>query len=193
MNLAEYRSWSKPRLADALAAGHALDPADLVGWQYQGISLGLPRWIERLTWSVFVKAFAADDAGVYGWNVRIVQGDDRLLEADADLRPRTRGDKPWEFGYFRVTSLSSWQQTRTRLRQPCGPGLMLDYVHPRNPTLDPTRLVRDPLVALRPGDPTLLLGVSLLEFGGRHWHTGSWFVLQRWRELPRSNVSQNKP
>lgn len=184
MNLAHYRSWSKPQLAQALAAGHALAPHDLAGWQYQGISLGLPRWLERLTWSVFVKAFAADGDRVLGWNVRITQGDDRLLEADADLQPRIRAGKPCEFGYFHVGSLDVWQRTRTPLRQPCGPGVMLDYIHPRNSALDPTRLVRDPLVALNPGDPTLLLGVSLVEFGGRHWHTGSWFVLQRWRRLP---------
>ncbi|MBM4341835.1 MAG: hypothetical protein FJ100_00455 [Deltaproteobacteria bacterium] len=184
MNLAEFRSWSKPQLADALAAGHALAPGDLAGWQYQGISLGLPRWVERLTWSVFVKAFAADGDRVVGWNVRIVQGDDRLLEADAQLVLRSRAGKPWEFGHFHVTQLDEWQRTRARLRRPCGPGVMLDYVHPRNAAVDPTRLVRDPLVALRPNDPTLLLGVSLVEVAGRHWPTGSWFVLQRWRPLP---------
>lgn len=183
MNLAEYRSWSKTQLAEALAAGHALAPTELAGWQYQGISLGLPRWLERLTWSVFVKAFAAQGDRVVGWNVRITQGDDRLLQADADLQPKQRKGRPWEFGHFYVESLQSWQRERTPLRQPCGPGVMLDYIHPGNAALDPTRMVRDPLVAVRPGDPTLLLGVSLLEFGGRHWHTGSWFVLQRWRQL----------
>lgn len=183
MNLAIFRTWNKPQLAAALASGHPLDPRDLVGWQYQGISLGLPKFIERMTWSVFVKAFVADGAAVRGYNVRIAQGDDRLLEAGADLVPKQKAGRPWHFGHFHVQSLADWQTGGRRLRQPCGAGVMLDYHHPRNAALDPTRLVIDPLVALHPGDPTLLLGVSMVRIGPLQLHTGSWFVLQRWKPL----------
>jgi len=183
MNLSVFRSWPKARLAEALASGHPVAASDLAGWLYQGVSLGLPRWLERLTWSVFVKGFAADGAAVRGWNVRIRQGDDRLLDAGAALHAEVRRGAPFVFGHFHAVSVEVWRASGRPARGLPAHGLMLDYRHAANPRLDPTRLVRDPLVALQAGDPTLLLGRSMVEFADRLWGTPSYFVLRRWRKV----------
>ena len=66
----------KPRqLKERLRAGHAIDPDALDGLAYQGVSLGMPAWIDRLAWKTFQKAFRSDPATgeLRGWNVRLQQ------------------------------------------------------------------------------------------------------------------------
>jgi hypothetical protein len=63
---------SQADLAALLAGGHPFDPAALAGRVYHGTSLGLPAWIERLTWKRFAKCFARDSRR--GWNQRVVRG-----------------------------------------------------------------------------------------------------------------------
>jgi hypothetical protein len=58
-------------------------------------------------------------------------------------------------------------------------GLLLDYGLGKNPRLDPTRLLRDPLVALAPGDAQVLLGCSLVVAGPARLTTPSYFLLER--------------
>jgi hypothetical protein len=87
-------------LAALAARGDRFDPAALAGWTYDGISLGLPRVIERLTWTKFAKAFARDDGGALrGWNIRIEQ--DAL---DRPWVPRRRRGVPITFGHFAVAT-----------------------------------------------------------------------------------------
>ena len=45
-----------------LLAGHPIDPAALDDTEYHGISLGLPGWVDRLTWKKFFKVFHRDGA-----------------------------------------------------------------------------------------------------------------------------------
>ena len=40
-----------------LADGHAVDADALAGTQYRGVSLGVPKWVERLSWTKFRKSF----------------------------------------------------------------------------------------------------------------------------------------
>ncbi|HEY8427753.1 MAG TPA: hypothetical protein VIL20_05235 [Sandaracinaceae bacterium] len=58
-----------------------------------------------------------------------------------------------------------------------GRGLVIDYSRMPNGWLQ--RLVRDPLVALRPGSADELLGVSYLVIGGRCLETPTYFTLER--------------
>lgn len=178
--IAQSLGWTQPQLRQLLQDGHALAPQDLVGWQYQGIALGLPRWVERLSWKVFVKAFAQDGHGVHGWNVRIAQTGPQLLAPGADLVPMRCGSDPRTFGHYRVLPLRDW---RRPIPLPCGPGVMLDYGTGDNPRLDPMRPMRDPLVALQPEDPTVLLGWSFAELGPLRLPTPSYFLLLRWRPV----------
>jgi len=162
---------SGPALAEAMAAGHPLDPADLGGHAYLGISLGLPAWVDRALWKTFVKAFACDGRG---WNVKLAQGG---LQGPHTPLEQPDG-RPRAFGHFSV--------------QPCPTGrvsglgedhVLLDYSVPANPMLDPTRAIRDPLVALRADDSAVLLGRTYAAVLGGWLGTPSYFALVRAPEL----------
>jgi len=158
---ADLLAMSRADLRARLANGHPIDPARLDGTTYRGISLGLPAWVERVTWKKFAKAFRRDpDTGdLRGWNVRIEQ--DGL---DRPWRPRTRNGTPWTFGHFTVV--------RERDR------LVLDYGAGSDRLTDPLRLLRDPLVALHAGSVSLLLGRSDLALGPARVPTPSYFLLE---------------
>lgn len=153
---------SRADLAALLAHGHPIDPARLDDTLYRGISLGLPAWIERLTWKQFAKAFHRDPqtGGLRGWNVRIAQ--DGL---DRPWRPRLRAGQPWTFGHFAVVA--------------DGDRLVLDYGAGGNRRRELLGALRDPLVALRAGSVDLLLGRSDLAVGAARVATPSYFVLER--------------
>lgn len=157
---------SRADLERAMARGHAFDPAALDGVVYRGISLGLPAWVERLTWKKFAKAFRRDaDGRLRGWNHRIVQ--DGL---DRPWRPMLKRGRPVTFGRFEVITDARG-------------GVVLDY---RGAELA-LRTLRDPLVALSAGATELLLGRSLLDVGVTTLGTPSYFVLERDEALTTSS------
>ncbi len=139
-------------LAAVLAAGHAIDPAALDDTQYQGVSLGLPGWVVALTWKTFMKTFHRDpeSGALRGWNVRLRQDG-----VDAPCTPRVKAGAPVTFGHYEVVDPPDAAR----------PGLLIDYGRGRNAPWDPIRRVRDPLVAVREGDATVLLGGSYVDLG----------------------------
>lgn len=146
-------------LADALARGRRVEPASLAGSVFHGTSLGLPAWIERLTWKTFAKVFVREPDGVVrGWNVRLEQG------TPPTWQPRRRHGAPVTFGHFEVVD--------------DGDRLVLDYGRGGNRAGDPIAALRDPLVALDDGGDRLL-GRSLVALAGRTLPTPSYFVLVR--------------
>lgn len=162
----------KPRqLMQRLREGHPIDPDAINGFAYQGVSLGMPAWIDALAWKTFQKAFRRDEASgeLRGWNVRLQQ-----QGLDAPCKALMRGGKPWRFGHFRVVATEG-------LSMPAGTGagLLIDYGLENKSALDFARFLRDPIVALRPGDPTLLLGWSYLQLPRRIVPTPSFFLLRR--------------
>jgi hypothetical protein len=149
--------WAMPRreLAALLAQGHPIDPGELAGNDYLGVSLGLPEIVVRLTWRHFQKSFRKDGRGrVVGHNVRLVE-------------------PPKVFGPFHVTDLPP---CGTPFR--CRAGVLLDY-GAAHPAWHPLARVRDPLVALSPGSNELLLGATYFAAGGARLKTPSFFTLQR--------------
>jgi hypothetical protein len=151
---------SRDELAALLREGHGIRAEALDDTEYRGISLGLPGFVDRLTWKTFRKTFHRDpDTGLLrGWNVRLEQGG-----LDAPSVPMRRGGRPVTFGHYVVVAGD--------------PGLLLDYSAGQN-GLSPTALVRDPVVALEPGDPRLLLGWTYLQVGRHRIGTPSYFVLE---------------
>lgn len=143
------RRLSSRELAHAFAAGHRFDPHSVAGWVYRGTSLGLPRWIDRLTWIKFAKAF---DHRARGWNIRI--------EQTGPWRPQLRRGRPITFGHFAVVERDA--------------GILLDYSAGRGAL----RLLRDPVVALDDRADTLL-GRSLVQLGPAAIPTPSYFLLER--------------
>lgn len=158
---------SQGELRSLLERGHPIDPARLDDTVYRGISLGLPAWIERLSWKKFAKAFHRDGGALRGWNIRIEQ--DGL---DRPWRARTRRGRTWTFGHFAV------------VRE--GEHLVLDYGAGRALAM---KAVRDPLVALEAGSVELLLGRSDLALGPARLRTPSYFVLEREGALAAADVA----
>jgi len=154
-------------LAVQMKSGLPVAAAQILGWQYRGTSLGLPSWIERLTWKTFIKVFHRDDGGrARGWNVRCHQ---------PEGRPKVERGVPVTFGHFAIVDAAD--------RYPVAPGaLLLDYGAGGNRRLDVTARLRDPVVALDDrGDK--LLGCSFLEIAGALVPTPSYFLLERLRPV----------
>lgn len=159
MTLADLRAAAPADLARLFAAGRPFDPDELAGQVCAGVSLGLPRALERLTWVKFAKAFARDPASgrLRGWNLRVVQ--DGL---ERPWRAVARRGRPVAFGHFEVVRIAG--------------GVVLDYRRGGSP-LRPLALLRDPLVSLSGGSIELLLGRTLLALGRRQLATPSYFAL----------------
>lgn len=150
---------SPAALRARMDAGHPVRAADLPSGWYRGVSLGLPAWVDRLAWKTFAKTVHREGDAVRGWNVRLEQDG-----IGAEPRPRLRRGRPRVFGHYAVVD--------------DGGGVVLDYGRGRGPRLDPGRLMRDPVVALRAGEPTLLLGRTWLALGPLRLPTPSFFVLE---------------
>ncbi len=167
--LAAFDALDGPALADALAAGHPVDPAALDDTRYLGVSLGMPGFVDRLAWKTFMKTFHRDPRTdeLRGWNVRLEQ-----TGWTAPPVPKTRGGEPVTFGHYQVVA------PERPHRAPPG-SLLLDYGLGGNALLDPARRLRDPLVALEPGSADLLLGWTWISLWGARIGTPSYFVLKR--------------
>ena len=147
-------------LRRALAGGHAFDATALDDTEYAGIALAMPRVVEKLTWKTFTKTFHRDPktGELRGWNVRMEQ-----TGVFGPAVPRTKHGAPRTWGHYRV--------------YPEGRGMMIDYGVPGNPFF--VSRMRDPLVAITPGDPSVLLGVSYFDLGLFRVLTPTYFVLVR--------------
>lgn len=167
MKLDELLAMSRKNLRRVLDEGHAIEEHALDDTEYKGVSLGLPRFVERLTWKTFTKTFHRDpETGeLRGWNVRMEQ-----TGIDGPPVPIMKNGTPLTWGHYRVYP---FEPSRS------GPGktLMIDYQVASNPFL--MRRTRDPLVAVNAGDPSLLLGVSYLDLGFFKLWTPTWFALVR--------------
>ena len=168
------------QLRTALSRGQAIGPDELAGWEYRGVALGLPEFVEKLTWKTFIKAFWRDPGAefVRGWNVRLVQ-----TGLDGAIEFKQKHGQPFSFGPYRVTALPH------KLPFAIADGLLLDYGLETG-FFDGMHLVRDPLVALNPGDPTQLLGWTYLQLGPWQLPTPSYFTLERLR--PVTHVHPNR-
>ena len=162
---------SRRELRQVMESGHPVDPNDLDDHVYHGVSLGLPGWVERLSWKTFAKTFHRDpQTGVLrGWNVRIQQaGVDGAYEPMHDKHGNTK-----TFGHYEVVSCEGHSC-------PMGSqGLLIHYGRGGNPRFDPGGLLRDPIVALSAGDASVLLGYSYIEVGPLRINTPSFFRLVR--------------
>jgi hypothetical protein len=152
-------------LARTLADAAPVTAQTLAGFQWRGISLGLPGVVEAVTWKTFVKVFVAEGAGATarGWNLRIRQ---------------TGLDGPIEiiksFGHFDI------QAAPMDPRWPKGTAL-LDY----SPEGGPTGRDRDPLGAL---DADAVLGWTYVSVAGWVLGTPSYVLLRRDRPLRAEDV-----
>lgn len=171
--LAELAKADRVALRARFEAGHPVRPGDLAGLEYDGVALGTPAWVRRLSWTKFKKVFAVDAAGrLHGWNQACVQ--DPL---DRPWTDRLRRGRPIGYGPFVLVDhdAAAWPAGHDR-------GCFIDY-RPLNTRLGPMGWAVDPLVSLEAGKSELLLGYTALVIGGRARPTPTWFVLRRGRAL----------
>lgn len=175
MTLDDLLALDRQGLGRALAAGHDIDPRALDDMEYRGVSLGLPGFVERLTWKTFQKVFHRDPetSRLRGWNVRIEQ---RGL--DAPSVPLEKNGRPVTFGHYEVVGAPG---AASPIR--CDHGLLIDYGRGGNGRLDPTSRLRDPIVAVNAGSAALLLGWTYVDLGVKTVGTPSFFALTRERPL----------
>lgn len=175
MNRDTLLSLSRPELKALFLSGHPIDPESLDDSEYLGVSLGLPAWVDRLAWKTFIKTFHRDPSSglLRGWNIRLVQ---RGL--DGPHTSLERGGRARTFGHFAVQASAD-----DPMRAPMTTGLLLHYGEGGNRGFDPMGAVRDPIVALEPQNPDLLLGWMWLNVLGVRLPTPSYFLLERLRPL----------
>ena len=159
----ELLALDRKALRQRLREGHAIDPSALDNAEYRGVSLGLSPRLVSLTWLTFRKTFLRDASTgqLRGWNVRMKQtGLDGAREplVDASGNPRC-------FGHYTVRGVEG-------ARAPLAPrgALLIDYGWSG---------MRDPIVALAPGDRSALLGFTYLAVGPLRIETPSFFLLER--------------
>lgn len=153
--LADRFARGRPLSAESLAA---LLPSTRDGARFRGVSLGLPRLIERLTWKLFAKDVVVVDGRLQGWNVRVQQPaqTDAMSLLSCPLQARAT---------FAPFTLSNDDDGAA----------VIDYR--RSGNLFPLSHTIDPLVAI--DDDAVLLGVSDLHVAGRVQRTPTWFALFR--------------
>ena len=172
MRAADLLALPRRELHRLLLGGHRIDPRALDDSAYRGVSLGLPRWVERLTWKTFQKTFHREPrtGRLMGWNVRLHQ--DGL---DAPSRPilddRGRPRCVWHYEVIEPRGVA--------FPRGFDRGLIIDYGRATNPRFDPINWVKDPLVALAPGNMDELLGVSYSVVAGLCIETPTYFTLVR--------------
>lgn len=165
------RTASRRVLRQHIVEGYPVDPKAIEGFAYRGTSLGLPGFVEKLTWKTFQKTFYRDEATgrLVGWNVRLHQ--DGL---DAESRPLLENGRPVCVWNYEVIAPGGVPMPRGFDR-----GLIIDYSLAKNPTFDTVRLMKDPLVALSPDSNDELIGVSYAVIGGVCIETPTYFTLER--------------
>lgn len=176
ISLADLLCMNRGQLAEVMSAGHAINPDDLAGYEYKGVSHGIPAFVEQeVLWKTFKKTFYADpERGVLrGWNMRIEQ-----TGVEGDYLPVLRDGRPITFGHYVV--LPAVENGKAR-RMPCpwNQGLFLDYGHAGNTLFDPGRPMRAPLVAVNAGSSDLLLGWDYVQIGPLQIPTPAYWSLTR--------------
>lgn len=169
----EFLRLHQRQLAERLVAGHAVPISAIENFEYKGISLGLPGFIDKLAWKIFKKTFYRDPIThvLRGWNIRVRQ----TSLYDAFLPQTTKDGSPVTWGHYQVVANAGRPGPRT-LEQ----ALLLDYGLGGNPAgALLVRALRDPLVALQKDSGEALLGWSYLQWGRLQVPTPSYFLLLR--------------
>jgi hypothetical protein len=142
-------------LAERFARGRPVQT--LAAGRFRGVSLGLPRVIEKLTWKLFAKDVVVVDGAQQGGNGRVHQPPAR----DAATQLSTPLLERKTFAPFVIGSDDDG-------------AAIIDYRRSSNPF--PLSHTIDPLVAV---DDDVMLGVSDLHVAGRVQRTPTWFALLR--------------
>ena len=160
---------SRAMLDDHLLRGETPDPDRLVGWEFRGANT--PAWASWLGIRKFIKGFyRAADGRILGYNSPVVQN--RLDEPWLPRKTSAAGEAR-RFGFYQVTVVDATARDNAYLH-----AALLDYGAGHNPLFDPSRGLRDYLVAIPGTDGDLYLGKAYYALGPARLGV-SFFVLER--------------
>lgn len=160
------------QVAEVFRMGHPVDPASIAGFQYLGVDLCLPPWVNRILWKTFRKTFYRDpETGIIrGWNVRLEQ---RGWES-VQVPLLKSGGEEFSFGHYHLCSAEGkkfpkgWKGSH-----------YLDYGLAGNPFFDPAGLGYCPLVAVNEGSSDLLLGWEVFKVGNVFIPLNDYWLLKK--------------
>jgi hypothetical protein len=163
---------TRQQLREAFVRGRPVPDGALDDTEFHGVALGLPGWVEALSWKTFKKVFRRDrlTGRLHGWNAAVVQAG-----VDGPYEDRRRGGRRLTYGHYEVRPAAAYGGLGG-LRG--GVGVVIDYGLGGNAWWDVSSRLKDPLVALD-DDGALLLGYSVVDLGAVRLDTPTWFVLQR--------------
>lgn len=168
-HLEDISSLSHSEVTRLFESGSTPDPGALVDWEYRGYNLAS---ITRLLgFQKFRKGFYRHGEEVWGYNIAVQQS------GSASWRCRSPHDAPDRFGFYRVRAVAGSDSVAK-----VSPSLLLDYGEGKNGLFE-SRLLRDYLRAVEPGEPDLLLGKAYLALFGAQLFQG-FFILERDRRAP---------
>ncbi len=163
LDLIEVVTWSPERLEASLRCAHGPDPDLIAGWEWNGYNV--PFVTRLLGFRKFKKGFLPAGDLLCGYNVKVQQQGGPL---DSWVPVHDASGKPVHHGFFDVHTPVAPDDAYPN-------ALLIDYDCGRNPTGDPSGLLRDYLVAL---GPHTLLGKAYAALGSLRIPI-SYFVLQR--------------
>jgi hypothetical protein len=172
LDLDDLLQMERRELNRVMFQAHPMDLQTLENSNYTGVDISLPKLMNRILWKTFRKTFYRDPAtGVLrGWNVRVEQ-----TGWDGSTVPmRDKRGQMVTFGHYEVRPTADlkfpggWQGHH-----------YLDYRFAGNPSLDWTRFLYCPLVAVNAGDSNLLLGWEVIRIGAAVIPLGDYWLLKR--------------
>ena len=200
------RHASAEELSKKLANGASVDLAQFAGYEYRGLNCHVPGTFGRYA-RQFTKVFVVDDnTGRYhGWNLKIQQDPDlRHWRPDASSQHRP-GDwsDPIATAFWWLGGLRGRDPVLGRFGvYPAGPddryapnpkAIVIDYCKGPTPLGDVTYFLRDYVVALREGDPDLLVGCAFADFGLFARQLPGYFVLEKAGPIHRTGAARMHP
>ena len=155
-------------LEELLVSGETPDASALAGWEYRGVNM--PSAVPKLLGiRRFLKGFEAlADAGVIGFNKKIVGSD---LGAPWTVRPQRDGRE--RYAYFAVKGVDV-----EGIDSRYGNALLFDYGAGPQVERGIAARLRDYVVRVEPGSDDVLLGRAFLAAGARRIPVG-WFAIER--------------
>lgn len=159
LELEDLLTMDAAQLHRLMTTGTAPDPDALVGKQWLGTDLSLPKLVQRhVLWQTFRKTFVRDEVhgDVRGWNVKMEQRG----TTGPQVPKRNKDGSEKSFAHYRVRSAAGMSWPRgTRF------DTYLDYGIAGNPF--PEGLAFTPVVSVNGDDQDLVLGWELFKVGGR--------------------------
>ena len=143
---------------------------ELVGWEFRGVNhLPLNRLpiANLLGIKKFLKGFfRTEDGRVMGYNSPV---QNNALDGRWHVAEK-------KFGYYEVLPVDPTARDNKYLH-----AVLLDYGKGKNPTFDPSQVLRDYLVQVDPNNPNLYLGKADAAVGPLRIPTMNFFILERFR------------